>query len=231
MVAEEKICKKDMTMRLSRFTAFVTAAAATVLMAGAAHAVAIPGLFNTGVDAGGVALVGGNGVADPHYTVFSSDLAVPTGVSAVTYFNPAYAAEDADSRWISHSSNGSPGNGTTTFRLTFSLAGDLDPSTAVITGLWGADNSGAIFLNGVDTGESRFGFNALAPFTINSGFVTGLNTLDFVITDFGPPLAFRVDNISGTVDRLVEPPQPVPAPGALGLLAIGLAGLAMRRRR
>lgn len=216
-------------MHLHRLTSFIAGAAAALMMAGAAQAAAITDLFNTGVDGSGVALVGGNGVADPHYTVFDSNLAVTTGVSAQTYFNPAYAAEDADSRWISHSSNGSPGNGTTTFRTTFTIGNDFDPLTAAIGGLWGVDNIGAIFLNGVDTGISHAGFNSLVAFNINSGFVAGVNTLDFVITDVGPPLAFRVDNISGTVDRLQAPD--VSEPAMLGIFLAGLLGFAALRRR
>lgn len=217
-------------MRFIRMFSSIPAFAAAILIAGAANAAVIPGLFNTGVDGSGNALVGGNGVADPHYTVFSSDLAVPTGVAAQTYYNPAYTAEDADSRWISHSSNGAPGNGTTTFRTTFTIGGDFDPLTAAISGLWGADNIGEIFLNGVDTGISHAGFTSLVAFNINSGFVSGVNTLDFAIRDTGPPLAFRVDNISGTVDRLDTPPQ-ISAPSVLGIFALGLLGLCFGRRR
>jgi len=203
------------------FTALLLATLAT-----AANAAPIPGLFNTGTDASNVALVGGNGVTDPHYAVLSSTIGgVATGVQAVTYLNGAYAANDANSRWISHSANGSPGNGTTTFRLSFDLTG-LDPTTAAISGSWGADNSGRIFLNGVDTGVTRIGFNTLAAFSINTGFAAGVNTLDFAITDSGPPLGFRVDDFAGTADPRVE----VPAPAALALFGLGLVGIALRRR-
>ena len=194
----------------------------------AAAAAPIPGLFNTGTDASNVALVGGNGLTDPHYSVLSSTIAgVVTGVQAVTYLNAAYVPNDANSRWISHSSNGSPGNGTTTFRLSFDLTG-LDPSTAEITGTWGADNAGAILLNGVNTGIPTVGFSTLANFTISTGFVAGLNTLDFAVTDFGAPLALRVDNLAGTADPDVV--DPVPAPAALALFGLGLVGIALRRR-
>lgn len=197
----------------------------------AAAAATIPGLFNTGTDASNVALVGGNGVTDPHYSVLSSTIAgVTTGVQAVTYLNGAYLANDANSRWISHSSNGAPGNGTTTFRLTFDLTG-LNPATAAITGSWGVDNNGLILLNGVSTGIARTGgtatnFQTLANFSISSGFISGLNTLDFAVTDLGQPLALRVDNLAGTADVIT----PTPAPAALALLGLGLAGIALRRK-
>jgi hypothetical protein len=210
------------------FSALLLATAAS-----AAAAAPIPGLFNTGTDASNVALPGGNGVTDPHYSVLSSTIGgVATGVQAVTYYNGAYFPNDANSRWISHSSNGNPGSGTTTFRLSFDLTG-LNPATAQITGRWGVDNLGVIFLNGVNTGVSlpvftTANFTSLASFAINTGFVSGINTLDFAIQDLGQPLAFRVDDLAGTADPRV--PGPVPAPAALALFGLGLAGIALRRR-
>lgn len=190
-------------------------------------AASIPGLFNTGVDGAGNALVGGNGTTDTHYLVLSSTIVgVATGVDAVTYFNGAYAAESATSRWISHSASGFPGVGTTTFRTTFDLTG-LDPNTAAINGLNGADNFGTIVLNGVATGISLNGsFGVMAAFSITSGFVAGLNTLDFVVGDAGPPLAFRIDGISGTADVAA-----VPLPASVAMLVPALFGLVAARRK
>jgi hypothetical protein len=215
-------------------TNFLLAGVLAMLLVGVASgawAAPIPGLFNTGTDAAGNALVGGNGVADPHYTVLSSDIpGVTTGVSAVTYFVPsAYAPEDTDSRWISHSSTGSPGSGSTVFRLSFDLTG-LDPETAVINGVFAADNAALIFLNGTSTGLTVPQFNFLVPFSITDGFVAGVNTLDFRVTDEFPPMAFRVDDLVGTADLLDGGPAPVPAPASLALLGLGAAALGLRRR-
>lgn len=103
-------------------------------------AATIVGLFNTGTDAANVALAGGNGVTDPHYTILSSTSVGFAGQQAVTYFNGAYVAEDADSRWISLSSSGNPGGNTTVYRLTFDLTG-LNAATATLSGLGGTDNA------------------------------------------------------------------------------------------
>jgi len=197
------------------------------LTAGSSQAAVISGLFNTGVDSGGVALVGGDGVTDSHYSVVSSNIDLQPG-SAVTYVHPAYVPNDANSRWISNSSNGGPGNGTVEFETTFSLSG-LDPTTASITGFWGTDNVGIIRLNGVSTGNASATFSFLSAFSINSGFVNGLNTLTFVIQDFGAPLAFRVDDIAGTAQVAA-----VPEPSTWAMMLLGFAGVgfaAYRRKR
>lgn len=200
----------------------VVAAAATP-----ASAATITGLFNTGTDANNAALVGGNGTVDPHYSILSSTSPGFAGQQAVT-FQCCYVADDADSRWISLSGNGSPGSNETFYRLSFSLAG-LNPTTASISGRGGSDNAGRIFLNGVDTGIDINGFSALVPFSINSGFVSGTNFLDFRIQDFGAPTAFRIDDLRGTADAANAVPEP--ASWALMIGGFAVAGAAARRQR
>jgi hypothetical protein len=214
----------------------IGAACAALGLSGAmgAQAASILGLYNTGTDAAGAALVGGDGVADAHWDVIDVD--PDNGVTprdAVTYKHPAYAAEDADSRWISLSGTGTPGLNTTTYRLTFSLAG-RNASTASITGLWGADNSGEILLNGVVKAslpgpQPTSNFTSLHAFSLSGDFLSGLNTLDLVVHDDGPPTAVRIDDISGTAALAVGVPEP--ATWAMMIAGFGLAGGAMRRRR
>ena len=191
-------------------------------------AASISGLFNTGTNASNVALAGGDGVSDSHYVIQSSTSPGFAGQQAVTYVHPAYAANDANSRWISLSSSGSPGSNITTYRTTFDLSG-LDPLTAMITGRWGTDNSGSILLNGANTGIPTNSFGVLSNFSLSSGFVTGVNTLDFVVTDSGAPTALRVDDLAGTATAVSAVPEPETY--ALLLAGLGVLGFAARRRK
>lgn len=191
----------------------------------------IPGLFNTGTNSSNVALSGGNGVTDPHYVIQASTSSGFAGNNAVTYFNGAYQPDDGDSRWISLSSTGSPGSNTTTYRLTFNLTG-FDPSTASISGSWGADNFASMLLNGVDTGNELtdpLNFMSLTSFTISSGFVSGINFLDLVVTDGGEPTAVRVDDLAGTAEATTNGSVPEPSTWAMMLLGFGAVGLVIRR--
>jgi hypothetical protein len=75
-----------------------------------------------------------------------------------------------------------------------------------------SDNSVQIFLNGMNTGMGASGgiccFDHFTAFQITSGFVQGVNRLDFVVTndDCGPlcvnPTGLRVEY------RLAEVPEP-----------------------
>lgn len=222
---------------MKRFMLFLTALALLFFGAGNGSADPITSLFNTGVDASGTPLPDST-VGDPHYSLVSvpggvTDLLVRT--SAGGYPIPPYIGDDSLSAWIGpnndHILDGPVG--IYDYQTTFSLAG-LNPSTASITGGWTSDNDGVqILLNGVDTGNpptSVTQFEAgFAPFTVSSGFLPGLNTLDFIVDNQGGPTALRVE-MTGTASSLTA----VPEPASLTLLGIGIAGMAgysWRRRK
>jgi hypothetical protein len=189
-------------------------------------AAVVPGLFNTGVDASGNALVGGDGVTDSHWVVVG-------GSNALTYKHPAYLAENANSRWINPNGSSNDPGGSYTLRLTFDLTG-FNPSTAAISGLWGVDNCGNVSLNGVAVSgliagcQDMASFQSLIGFSFTSGFVAGLNTLDLVVSNSGGPSAARVDNLTGSADAAEGA---VPEPASIGFAAMGLSGLFLLRRR
>jgi len=158
-------------------------------------------VFNTGVSNTGALLSAGS--ADPHYQLVANpDGGGTTSFVTSTIPSPPWVSNGPKSQWIAPDPNQDHGNfpgGTYNYKMTFDLTG-LDPNTAQLTGQWATDNSGEIFLNGVSTGFTTpdIGFESFSPFTITSGFVAGLNTLEFkVFNDAGSSTGLRVE-IGGT---------------------------------
>ncbi len=212
-----------------------------------------PALFNTGVAANGTVLA--DGALDPHYALIASSDPAHAGPSAFVVNATGYPigsqwmADSATSKWIGAQANQNdqggqgPGGdkpGAYTYRTTFTLSG-INPAGLQISGAWSADDFGTdILVNGQSTGLTAYGpggvgdaaYTRFVPFTISRFFVSGLNTLDFVVTNGSPPggerynpAGFRVDQLRATV---------TPEPGSVALLvALGATGagfLAHRRR-
>ena len=209
---------------------FLTLAALAAVASTGASAAVVSGLYNTGVGAGGAALAAGDGQSDANYTLISGTIpGVTTGAPAKTYYNAAYAAENPGSRWISYSGSPFSGAGTVSVTTTFDLTG-YKANTASLSGLWGVDNDGEIFLNGVSTGITLLGsdtanFNILHNFSVGSGFVAGINTLTVAMFDSGSPAAVRLDGLSLSADVVPEP-----ASWMMLIAGFGLVGAAQRRR-
>ncbi len=189
----------------------------------AAHAAPIE-LFSTGVDDLGHTL--SLGQLDPHYTVVSSG---NQAVKSQKYNGSGannWVPDTSTSGWIWVNQNGTPA-GNHTFRTTFDLSG-FDPLTAIIEGTMAVDNAVTIFLNGVSTGYSLpvsvSSYNSRHSFSISSGFISGLNTLDFVTFDNG--------FIGGLqVDLTLAQAEAVPEPSIIALMGLGLAGIVVLRRK
>ncbi len=210
-------------MRIRLFAA--AAVIATVGFAAGAQAATLTGLFNTGVDALGNALP--NDAPEIHWLVNGS------GTPSI-YENGAYIVVP-DAQFISAGPGGSFTQNPNTYSLTFSLVG-LDPASAQLSGSFAADNFASAFLNGhliaQDVQSGVFSnLNTLTPFSApGADFVSGLNTLSFVVTDTGPPSALLVDGLSGTADPARGG---VPEPSSWAMLLVGFGGLGalMRSRR
>jgi hypothetical protein len=216
---------------LFAITSTLGLAAGALIVAGAAtpaNADTISGLFNTGVDDTGTVLT--NNASETHYTLVSTPDGSTTGVRVATSANgfplPPWLGDDALSAWIGPNSDGQLDGpaGLYDYQVSFSLAG-LDSNSAVIAGNWATDNEGVdILINGVSTGDSNLnGFASFTAFSITSGFVGGINTLDFIVNNDGGPTGLRVE-ATGTADA-------IPEPASLALVGAGLFGLGLIRRR
>ena len=117
-------------------------------------------------------------------------------------FNCCYFSDTSTAAWVSPQSSGNAGTqGIYTYDLSFDLSGQ-DPATAVISGTFGTDNDGSISLNsGAPVATTGFaGFVSPTPFTFNSGFVAGVNTIHLAVNNGGDPTAFFVSFTSATVN-------------------------------
>jgi hypothetical protein len=165
----------------------------------------------------------------------TGELTAPAQAFVITTPPPQWAAPIAGTEWIGPSANQAIAgqcctNSSDTYQTLFSLAG-LDPSTATLGLSMLVDNDITVMLNGktvYTNGAPLSSTTYMTPFsvTLNSGFIGGTNTLDFIVGNgFG---ATGVDaSINGTASPIGAT---VPEPSALGLCCIGLAALAGRVR-
>ncbi len=208
-------------------------------LAAQANANLITSLYDTGVNSSGAPLA--NGATDSHYTLTQvpSGSTTPIAVTSAGGFPVGpWIGDDSSSAWIRpNNPNVTDPVGFYTFTTTFSLSG-LDASTAQIAGQWATDNYGEeILLNG--NAVSFTGAPGLGAFTstfdITSGFISGLNTLAFVVNNAydnsgntSNPTGLRVE-MTGTASPVPEASTVVS--GSLLLLPIGAMALGMLRKR
>jgi hypothetical protein len=141
--------------------------------------------------------------------------------------NALYSSETTNpaSDWVWTDS----GAQSATFSYTFDLTG-YDVSTASLSGLWGVDNTGDVFLNGFLIASlpsvTTDNFTSLSSYAASDStlFNQGMNTLLFVLTDAGGPESFRATAI------LDAEAAAVPVPAALPLFAAGLVFLRRRAK-
>ncbi len=220
-------------------TKWILTAAFAALVAGPAPAAFITSLYGTGLNDD--RSVRTDLQTELHYTLLSGDntvtpivFAEPHGFPIGPWLNDA---SSTTSRWITPSTATNVPAGNYTYTTTFDLTGYV-ASTATITGQWAADNNGLdIILNGssLNLNNGTNTFLVFTPFTISagSGFVAGLNTLQFVTNndpgDGDNPAGLRVE-MTGQADLVATP---VPPTALLAVFAFGTAGLGrlVRRRR
>jgi hypothetical protein len=192
-------------------------------------------IFDTGVNGSGTPLADGT-IGDPHYSLTSvpggSTTAIRVRTSAGGFPVPPWLGDNSTSAWIGPNNDTADDGpvGSYTYRTTFDLTG-LNPATANLSGQWSTDNNGLnILINGIPTGFFT-GFTSFSDgfsaFTISSGFVSGINTLDFVVNNGGGPTGLRVE-VSGTAAAVPEPTS-LALFGMIGFGAVAVYG--WRRRK
>ncbi len=151
--------------------------------------IVIPGVFNTGVDDNGDVLA--DRVQDGHYVLTASADSTWDGPETYTVKSdefpiPPWIANDAASKWITPRFDGTAVDpGDYVYTLAFDVTG-FDPATAYLTALYASDDDVPIIrFNGVDAGPGYAGFGSWHGLTLTHGFVVGINTLEFVVSNDG----------------------------------------------
>ena len=175
-------------------------------------------------------MVTGGTIGDEHYTLISDPNGTITGIKTATAISEGYPigpwlGDNSLSSWIGPNTGDLVGpGGLFTYQTTFDLSG-LDHTTASILGRWATDDQGIdILINGTATGNTSASFGVFTDFTINSGFIAGVNTLDFVVTNGHGPTGLRVEITNANAVAVDEP-------YALALLGLGLLGLGINRNK
>jgi len=204
----------------------IIAAAIAVACISSAHAASITGLYNTGL--------GTSGLQDMNYTLSSASVTEtsPT-ITDSNYPVGTWLANDAVSKWITPTASQAQSldpasNGTYTYTLTFDLTGYLAAS-AMFNARVAADNGVEVKLNN-NSITNAVGFSNWATFSASSGFVAGVNTLEFVVTNYaqqsGNPTGLRVEFTDSNVNAVPEAETYAMMLGGLALL-----GVVARRRQ
>ena len=212
-----------MSTRLSLKT--IAVAALACVASASASASPVGTFFNTGVD--GTQLTLPNGAAEIHYTLASTPDGSSPGLRVATGANGfpigPWLSDNSSSTWIGPNTDSALNGpaGSYDYRTTFDLTG-FNSATATLVGQWATDDAGVdILINGTSAGQTAGGFSSFTPFSITSGFIDGLNTLDFIVINGGGPTGLRVE---GTLTANV------PEPASMALLGAGLLAAGVTRR-
>jgi Domain of unknown function (DUF5122) beta-propeller len=194
--------------------------------------VAIPRLFNTGVQDNGLTLPDTS--YDPHWTVSGHGASgAPTVITSARGVFPVqpgpWMGDSPNAAWITPSLfDINVAAGDYIYTTSFILPWGVDPRQASIRGRTASDNTlVSIRLNNTLTPMNTSGFAAMGnEWILTTGFRTGLNTLEFTVNnaDFGAnPSGLRVE-LAGTWQQ--SGLQPIPGLLSSGFRVLDTASLA-----
>lgn len=161
----------------------------------------VPGIYSTGVNADHS--LAADGSIDQFWILGASVDPINTGPDAfvINVANspvPPWLGAGPKSKWIAPQPNQNFGNaeGNYTYQTFFDLTG-VDLGTFRLVGQASVDNTLVdILVNGLSQGINGGGFTSWLPFSLTNGFVSGLNSVDFIMNNAGNaagPTALRVD--------------------------------------
>ena len=190
-------------------------------------------IFNTGVDNFGNLLA--PAAQDAHWSVSPNGAGNGTATvldSSNGAMGWAWVNNTSNAQWVSTANTINTGTpGLYTYSQNFSLSG-FNAATASISGMSSADDGLVdIVLNGHSMGTDGAGgggiygqWGSWHNFSLNSGFVSGMNTISFVTYN-------QDDNYEGLIVDMRGCAQAVPEPAPVACLGLGLVGILARRKR
>jgi hypothetical protein len=216
----------------------IVVAAALLSVGGMLSAGTITGVCGTGYSSTACATLGSSGSVDPNWALTSApETTQTTGDAYITdtgaFPFPPWLANTSSAQWISPYADEGGGRadavGTYVYTEVFSLAG-YNLATVDLTGMFAADNSAEIFLNGVDTGIGHTGLGSFSStFNITSGFNAGSNTIQFDVSNTS--VSGDGPNPTGLIVELTGTGSNVPEPASFAFIGLGLGALGLLGRR
>ena len=183
-------------------------------------------VFNTGVGPTNVVLAAG--ATDSHYVgVTPASTAFVLGLTAT--LPGTWIPNNSVSEWVGPDQADGTGIYSRIYRTTVDLTGFNFSTGVLISGRWATDNTGTdIRVNSTSTSQTSSTFTAFSNFTLNSGFVAGINNIDFLWSNSGGPGGLRVEFTSAQATPLGGA---IPEPGTIALMLGGVAALGFFRRK